>query len=69
MRDRASVNTVAVHTLNIVFPHILDIGCFSHTLDQCWRAVEHTCPRQVHYGVDSTIFTKSKNKTSMENFY
>ena len=33
MRDRASVNSVAMRTLSIVFPNILDIGCFSHTLD------------------------------------
>lgn len=33
MRDRASVNTVAIRTLGIVFPKIVDIGCFSHTLD------------------------------------
>ena len=28
-----SVNNVAICTLNIVFPKVLDIGCFSHTLD------------------------------------
>lgn len=33
MRDRASVNSVAVRTLKIVYPKIFDIGCFSHTLD------------------------------------
>ena len=34
MRDHASVNSVvAMRTLSIVFPNILDIGCFSHTLD------------------------------------
>ena len=33
MRDRASVNTVAMRTLGIVFPQVIDIGCFSHTLD------------------------------------
>ena len=33
MRDRASVNTVAIRTLSIVFPQLIDIGCFSHTLD------------------------------------
>ena len=33
MRDRAAVNTVAIRTLGIVFPRIIDIGCFSHTLD------------------------------------
>ena len=30
MRDRASVNTVAIRTLSIVFPQLIDIGCFSH---------------------------------------
>ena len=33
LRDRASVNNVAIRTLSIVFPEVLDIGCFSHTLD------------------------------------
>ena len=33
MRDRASVNNVAIRTLSIVFPKVLDIGVFSHTLD------------------------------------
>ena len=33
MRDRASVNSVAVRTLSIVYPQVFDIGCFSHTLD------------------------------------
>ena len=32
MRDRASVNNVAIRTFSIVFPKVLDIGCFSHTL-------------------------------------
>ena len=31
--DRASVNNVAIQTLPIVYPHILDVGCFSHTID------------------------------------
>ncbi len=33
MHDRASVNNVAVRTMKIVFPQLLHIGCFSHTLD------------------------------------
>ena len=33
MRDRASANNVAMKTLKIVYPSVLDIGCFSHTLD------------------------------------
>lgn len=38
MRDRASVNSVAMRTVKIVYPNILDIGCLSHALD---RVGEH----------------------------
>ena len=38
MRDRAATNGVAVRTLKIVYPNLLDVGCFSHTLD---RVGEH----------------------------
>ena len=31
-RDRASVNNVALRTLSIVYPQIIDVRCFSHTL-------------------------------------
>ena len=34
MRDRAASNSVAVRTLKIVYPNLLDIGCFSHALDR-----------------------------------
>ena len=33
MHDRAACNGVALRTLKVVFPTIVDIGCFSHTLD------------------------------------
>ena len=33
MRDRASVNNVAMNTVSIIYDSIVDIGCFSHTLD------------------------------------
>ena len=33
MRDRASVNTVAVRMLKVLYPNLLDIGCYSHTID------------------------------------
>ena len=33
MRDRASINGVAMHTLKIVYPSLLDVGCFNHTID------------------------------------
>lgn len=37
MRDRASVNSVAMTTmttLKLLYPSLLDIGCFFHTLDR-----------------------------------
>ncbi len=33
MRDRASVNNIAMRTVAIMYPSVVDIGCFSHTLD------------------------------------
>ena len=33
MRDRASVNEVAIKTLKIVYPNLVSVGCFSHTTD------------------------------------
>ena len=32
MRDRASVNDVAMRTVKILYNQVVDIGCFSHTL-------------------------------------
>ena len=33
MRDRASVNGIAMRTIKVVFPDMIDIGCYSHTID------------------------------------
>ena len=33
MRDRASVNKVAMRTVSVLYNQMMDIGCFSHTLD------------------------------------
>ena len=33
MRDRASVNGKAMHTVDIMYPGVMDIGCFRRTLD------------------------------------
>jgi len=38
MRDRASINSIAMKTVKIVYPKIFDVGCFSHTID---RVEEH----------------------------
>lgn len=31
MRDGASTNNVAMRTLAVVYPHVFDVACFSHT--------------------------------------
>ena len=33
MHDRAACNVIALRTLKIVFPALVDVVCFSHTLD------------------------------------
>ena len=33
MRDWALVNTASLRTIKVVCPKMIDIGCFSHTLD------------------------------------
>ena len=33
MHDRASVNGCAMRTIKIVFPYVVDVGCYSHTID------------------------------------
>ena len=34
MHDRASVNQVAMRTVKVIYHNLLDVGCFSHTLDR-----------------------------------
>ena len=33
MHDRASTNNVAMRSIRILYPAVLDIGCYSHTID------------------------------------
>ena len=33
MRDRASVNGKAMRSVAVLYPNVMDIGCFSHTLN------------------------------------
>ena len=33
MWDSALTNNVAMQTLAVVYPHVFDVACFSHTLD------------------------------------
>ena len=33
MHDRTSVNGAAMRTIKVVFPSLVDVGCYSHTID------------------------------------
>ena len=33
MRDHSSVNNLAMNTNSIVYPLVVDVGCFAHTLN------------------------------------
>ena len=33
MRDRASTNTVAQRTMKVLYPDLVDIGCYPYTID------------------------------------
>ena len=33
MRDRASINNVAMATVKVLYPDVFNVGCFSHTID------------------------------------
>jgi len=37
MRDRASVNNLAMSILRVMYPQALDVGCFSHMIDNAGR--------------------------------
>ena len=40
MRDRAAVNNVAMRTLAVVYSKLLDVGCFSHTIDRVGQHIK-----------------------------
>ena len=33
MRDQASANTAAIRIIKVLYPNLLDVGCYSHTID------------------------------------
>ena len=57
MHDRASVNNLAMTILSIVFPHLLDIGCFSHTIDIAGDRFNTLNTQRIHYLLDYPLFS------------
>ena len=66
MHDRASVNSVALRTIKVIFPNILDIGCFSHTLDHVGAKFNTPFSHQIYEALDLAICTLTMCQTSVE---
>ena len=49
MRDGASTNNVAMQTLNVLYSHIFDVKCFSHTLDRVGNHFDVQYPSDTRY--------------------
>ena len=43
MCDRASINIVAMQMVNILYPNVIDIGCYSHTVELVVK-IQHSNP-------------------------
>ena len=53
MRDQTSVNTAALRIGKMVYFKMIDIGCFSHTLDRVHGGtVLHSTPYRVYQRLD-----------------
>jgi hypothetical protein len=63
MRDGASTNGVAVRTFAILYPNMLDVKCFAHTLD-CVR--EHFNIPVLNRRLDINIQPQSKGTPLLE---
>ena len=79
MHDRASVNGVAMCTVSIMYPVVMDIGCFSHTLDLVgtkfnsptvdefmnhWEAIfTHSCKSKLFWRAQTGMAIKTYSPT------
>ena len=65
MRDQASVNDVAMRTVSVIFSRMMDMPCFSHTIDHVGK-IMNTHPGRLHKGVDQLILPQSESEADME---
>ena len=47
MRDEAATNGIAVRTLNVLYPKMMNVKCFSHTLDRVGEHFEIPVLREI----------------------
>ena len=61
MHDRASTNNVALRTLKVVYPTVVDVGCISHTLDLVGE--KFTTPHLNEFSTQAVIRSITSNAT------
>lgn len=60
MRDRAAVNSLALTIVHVVFPGLLDVGCFSYTIDNAGNNFKtQTLNEFVRPGLSSSLIVLS----------
>ena len=67
MRDGASVTDVAIRTLKILYPNLVDRRCFSHTLDHVGEKMETPIFVSVFEGVDKSFCSLFKKQNYIQN--
>ena len=60
MHNCASVNGVAMRTLSIMYPDVMDIGCYSHMLDLVGTKFKFPLDKFMKYWEATCIFTHSR---------
>lgn len=64
MHDRASTNNVALRTLKVVYPKVVDVGCISHTLDLVGE--KFTTPHLNEFSAQAVIRSITSNATQQQ---
>ena len=62
MRDRASSNNVALRTLKVLYPDLIDVSCFSHTIDHVGEKFDTLVLAEFISGWISLFAHSPKNK-------
>ena len=62
MRNRAATNNVALRTLKVLYPNIVDIGCFSHPMDHVGEKFVTPVLEEFISGLISLFSHSPKNK-------
>ena len=66
MRDGASVNGVAIRTLQVLYPNVFDVTCFSHTANNAGHHFQFPVLEKIHSPLDPAIQPQLKGKVGLE---